>query len=357
MKLKDKINKFLYVRRMREGIVASTKKVKGDRSLSAEQKQQIEHFYQEQLGISVTNKWHEYFYKRTGQFSPKYIPSDLYYTQLIGKLNFFPFNEAYTDKCLTESILPNVPQPKTILKNVRGYYYVNGKAVSKKDAIALCQNLSDVIIKPALAAHGEGVKKFSCHDGITTIDGLTIEQVFDKYKSHFLIQEAIHQHEKMAELNPSSVNTIRILTYRSGMEVLVLYTVVRIGRMGFDVDNETAGGISAKINTDGTICKYAYGKPGVDQVETTDNGTVLDGFVIPSFDKAIQIVKDAHLQLPYFDLVGWDIAIQESGEPVMIEWNTWPELSQTANGPAFGEYTERVLSEIKERRNTRNRNW
>ena len=49
---------------MREGIVASTKKVQGDRCLSAEQKQQIEAFYQEQLGISVTNKWHKYFYKR-----------------------------------------------------------------------------------------------------------------------------------------------------------------------------------------------------------------------------------------------------------------------------------------------------
>ena len=60
-----------------------------------------------------------------------------------------------------------------------------------------------------------------------------------------------------------------------------------------------------------------------------------------------------HLQLPSFDLVGWDIAINTKGEPIIIEYNTWPELSQSANGPAFGDYTERVIKEIRNRPNTR----
>ena len=64
------------------------------------------------------------------------------------------------------------------------------------------------------------------------------------------------------------------------------------------------------------------------------------------------MVKKAHYQLPYFKLMGWDIAIEEDGTPTMIEFNTTPDLSQSANGPAFGEYTEMILKEAKSRNNT-----
>lgn len=357
MKLLDIFYKKKYQKKWRVGIKNSSSLVQSTIHLNKVQKKEIKNFYSRTLGINIVDYWHEYFYKRNGLFSPLYIPTDLYYTTLIGKFNHYPFNEAYSDKCLTELILPDIPQPETVMKNVRGYFYIGGKPVTKEDAIAYCSNLNNVIIKPSMAAHGEGVRKFSSTNGVTTIDGMTVGQLFDKYQKHFLIQKVIIQHEDMKRLNPSSVNTIRVLTYRSGMEILVLYTVIRIGRSGFDVDNETAGGISTRINPDGTLCKFAYGAPGNDNVEKTDSGVVLEGYKIPSFEKAVEMVKKAHYLLPHFDLIGWDVAIQESGQPILIEWNTWPELSQTANGPAFGEYTERVLNEIKDRFNTRNANW
>ena len=54
-------------------------------------------------------------------------------------------------------------------------------------------------------------------------------------------------------------------------------------------------------------------------------------------------MKDLHLRLPYFHLVGWDFGIDREGRPVMIEWNRCPDLSQTAHGPAFGDMTEEVV--------------
>ena len=335
-----------------KGVRKNIQKIHSERELTREQELEIKSFFKGLLGIDIPLDWHRYFYKRTGVYSPLYIPTSLYYTDIIGRINQMKFERAYSDKNLTEFILKGIKYPETVLKNMNGYFYLDGQAVDRETAIFACRNLDDVIIKPTMQSHGSGVKKFSSRDGITTIDNETVDHLFRRYRSDYIIQRVVHQHSQLAALNPSSVNTIRILTYRSGMEILVPYTVIRIGRQGWDIDNETAVGISTRINKDGTLARYAFGAPGNDYVEITDTGAILEGYQIPSYDEAIDTVKRLHLQLPYFNLIGWDISIDTEGDPVLIEWNVWPELSQSANGPAFGEYTERILKEIWNRPNT-----
>lgn len=347
-----KLKKFRVSYKLIRGVRKNTNKLNSDRDLSREQESEIKDYYRDLIGVDIPLDWHRYFYRRTGVYSVRYIPTSLYYTEIIGKINQMKFEKAYSDKNLTEFLLKGIHQPETIVKNMNGYYYLNGITVDESMAIQACWDLEDVIIKPTLQSHGSGVKKFSAQNGITTIDGESVEHLFSRYNSNFIVQKVVHQHQRMSDLNPSSVNTIRILTYRSGMEVLVPYTVIRIGRKGWDIDNETAGGISTRINADGTLAKYAFGAPGNDMIEKTDTGVVLEGYRIPSYEKAVETVKGLHLQLPHFNLIGWDICIDTEGDPVLIEWNVWPELSQSANGPAFGDYTERILKEIWNRPNT-----
>ena len=264
-----------------------------------------------------------------------------------------PYRDAYADKNMVDVLLSNVKHPHTILKRMNGYFYYENKPVSKQEAIDLCQTVSNAIIKPVLNHSGRGVRALEIKDGKTNIKEWTVEQLFDKYGQNFQIQERLRQHERMNELNPTSVNTIRILTYRSDMEILLIYSVVRIGRKGKVIDNQSAGGISAIIGEDGKLGKYAFGGYSDDKVEKTDTGTVLEGFEIPSYFKAIETVKQLHYQLPFFNLIGWDVAIDEEGDPVIIEWNADPGLSQSAYGPGFGKYTERILRELWPRKNTR----
>jgi len=335
------------------GVRSNIVKINNDRDLTSAQEKEIKQYWRDLLGIDIPLDWHRYFYKRTGVYSVKYIPTSLYYIDIIGRVNQFPMNEAYTDKNISYKLFPAEHQPEVVIRNVNGYYYSNDTPVNKLKAVGICNNLNDVLIKPTLKSHGDGVCKFYVKNGVTSIAGKTVEQLFDEYSPNFIIQKIVHQHPNMDALNSSSVNTIRILTYRSGDEILLLYTVIRIGKQGAEIDNETAGGISTRINADGTLCKFAFGAPGNDNVEKTDSGVVLDGYKIPSYDKAIDLAKRMHQHLPHFDLVGWDIAIDTEGNPIIIEYNTWPELSQSANGPAFGDYTERVLKEIWHRTNTR----
>lgn len=339
-------------RKYQNKIRASYTKLTKKKPLSKEQCKEIQDFYVSTIGHTVPIDWHQYFYSRTGVFSKKYIPTSEYKNNIIGRLNIYPFHLAYNDKNMTEVTLPHTPQPRIIVKNMSGYYYSGGKAITREEAIDVSRNLGEVIIKPSLTGRGIGVRKVCLHNGLVDNGDMTVRDLFDEYKADFLVQEVVRQHSDMAALNPSSINTIRFVSYRSGMTVNVVYSVIRIGRKGMCVDNESAGGISAVINPDGTIGKYAYGAPGVDMVEYTDSGVQLDGYKVPSFGKAAELVKSSHMQLPYFNLIGWDIAIREDGSPVMIELNLNPDLSQSANGPAFGEYTEEILRDAMSRKST-----
>ena len=321
-------------------------KLSDKRKLTKEQKKEIQSFYKSIIGKKITLFSHEYFYSRTGVYSKEYVPKSLFEVELLPKANKLSYREAYADKNMIDVYLPNVKHPHTILKRMNGYFYYENKPVSKQEAISLCQNIRNALVKPVLNHGGQGIQGLEVKDGVTNINGWTIEQLFDHYGNNFQIQERLKQHAKMNLLNDTSVNTIRIVTYRSDMEILVIYSVVRIGKKGAVVDNQCAGGISTVIGEDGKLGGTAFGGFTADGVGKTDSGVVLEGFEIPSYHQAIETVKRLHYQLPFFNFIGWDVAIDEEGDPVVIEWNAGVGLSQSAFGPGFGKYTERILREL-----------
>ncbi len=349
------LTKFLKMREMKKfekRITRNFKKLKHHRKLSKEQIKETQDFYINLIGKEVPLYCHEYFYSRTGNFTKEYVPNNIYHCELIPKANQTQFQKAFGDKNMCDIIFHGENIAHSILKNMNGYYYYEGKPVSEEEAISLCQNMDKVIIKPSNEAHGDGVQFFSVKDGITTLSGKRIEDLFKNYDKNFLIQEWISQHKDIAALNPTSVNTLRILSYRSKMEVLIIYSVIRIGRSGSVIDNQCAGGISTTIDKEGKLGKEAFGGFSDDNITKTDTGITLEGYQLPSYDKAIEMVKRLHLKLPYFNIIGWDVAIQEDGEPVLIEFNTAPGLSQSAFSSGMGEYTERIIRELWPRPNT-----
>ena len=327
------------------------------RHLTCAQRREIQDFYKKNIGHRVPLIWHKYSYSRIGVYSPKYIPVGVYRIEMIGRMNNFQMMSAYGDKNIADLLFPNILQPELFIKNSHGHFYAQGKSITRAEAVKRCQNLPAAVIKPSLSTRGAGVRLIEVKDGQTNLNGKTISQLFDDYGEDFLVQAKINQHPAMSALNPTSVNTIRLLTYRSGDEVLLVYTVIRIGRKGTIIDNESAGGISARINPGGRLAKYAFGAPGVDRVEQTDSGITLEGYEIPSYQKVVETAKRLHLAIPQFDLAAWDFAVDQNGEPLFIEWNTNPDLSQSAFGPAFGDLTERILKEIYTKKNTRQQYW
>lgn len=322
--------------------------------LSKGQGADIKAYFKKHFGREIPTYWHQYLYSRNGVYSEKYIPASIYFSELIYRLNNNAFGAPYADKGFYDTLFPDVNRPQTIIKNMNGCYFDRSRPISENEAVELCTNLDHAVIKPTLDGHwGIGVELFHTENGFVPELNKPLIDLFRQYKKNFIIQEKFEQHPEMAKLNPTSVNTIRVMSYRSNGEIKILYAVVRIGRKGKVVDNETAGGIKADINLQtGCIKGVAFGNPKEKTMPKTDSGVVLDNYSIPSFAAILEFVKSLHERLPYFNLIGWDISVDKNGNPVMIEWNRAAELSQVAHGPAFGEYTEEILSIVNREKNT-----
>lgn len=323
--------------------------------LTKGQEADIRAYFKKYFGREVPTYWHQYLYSRNGLYSEKYIPASIYNSEIIYRLNKFQFRHAYVDKGFYDTLFPDINRPKTIVKNINGYFYDDHNPLTEAEAIERCSNLSEAIIKPTLeGTWGQGVELIKTDNGMVPKLNCSIQDLFKKYKRSFIIQDHFEQHEGIARLNPTSLNTLRVMSYRRGNDVVILYAVIRIGRKGQVIDNETAGGIKADVNLEtGRIKGVAFGSPREPLMPNTDVGTVLDGYEIPCFSKVLDLVKELHLRLPYFNLIGWDMSVDKNGNPALIEWNRAAELSQVAHGPAFGDFTEEILSIVKSKVNTR----
>lgn len=359
--MKDKIKRFLQEREINQIEKSFEKTIKQSmqlcpmKPLTKGQEADIKAYFKKYFGREVPTYWHQYLYSRNGLYSEKYIPASIYNSEILYRLNTFRFGLPYADKGFYDTLFPDFNRPRTIIKNINGNYFDDSHSITKDAAIEICNNLNDAVIKPSLEGHwGIGVELFHSENGYIPELNTSLQDLFLKYKKNFIIQEKFEQHPDMAKLNPTSVNTLRVLSYRSNSEIKILYAVIRIGRKGKVVDNETAGGIKADIDLQtGRIKGVAFGNPKEKTMPQTDSGVVLDNYLIPAFSSVLEFVKNLHERLPYFNLVGWDISVDRNGNPTMIEWNRAAELSQVAHGPAFGEYTEEILSVVKREKNTR----
>ena len=191
-------------------------------------------------------------------------------------------------------------------------------------------------------------------DGVSSFDNTNREIITDQIKSYgndFAVQKKLKACKELEKLNPTSLNTIRICTYRA-LDKKVYYvpnSFLRIGGKGSVKDNVSSGGGSLHVSRDGSvgdrIFKYKSIKNG--SLEQDYGHT---NFVIPCFEAAISFAIDLHDHLPYFDFVGWDIAILEDYTPAFIEFNILPgvEAMQLTSGVIFGDYIDEVVERIKQ---------
>lgn len=320
--------------------------------LSSKQEKEIQEYFLKYFGKKVNLKWHEYFYYVNKDFSPKYMPTYIYYGKIIPKLNDSRIGVVYSDKNMIGKLVGGrVKYPKTYTKAINGVFYVDDSIVSKGDAIAACLDIKDGIIKHSIeSSQGKSVLRFKSSNG--NVDGKdcpkTMQELFDSYKTNFVVQDAIQQHPEMMKLNPTSLNTIRVMTYWSKKGIVALYSVVRMGRLGSVVDNASAGGIYCGVNPDGTLKEEAYTLSPLTVHKKTDTGIILKDFKIPMYDKIKAKAIELHQQLPYSKFIGWDLCLDADNEIELVEINAnCPGLFQAATGPAFGDYTEEILEYCK----------
>jgi hypothetical protein len=196
-----------------------------------------------------------------------------------------------------------------------------------------------IFIKPCTGSGGKGALRISKRNN--ELPNEIIPRFLESFLSgSYIFQDEVKQNKKLALLNPSTLNSMRIDTFKKpGAKPEILSAFLRVGRSNKCVDNTGSGGVWIGINlSDGTLKEFGFTDitaGGLLQNIHPDTGITFKGFQIPLFEEAKQLVVDAASWLPK-SLVGWDIAISEHG-PVLIECNSI-YYNMAASDIAYGGY-------------------
>ena len=289
--------------------------------------------------------YHRYYIDRTGKFDVRFIPDDIFAGYIDGYLNNRAIEPGIADKNYFDMYLRGFRMPKTYVHFINGIYEDESyNIISKEKALDILSEKEKITVKPSMSSYG-GKNVFFFENA--TRDEIK-RYVNNAPCQNLIFQETIKQSSKTAKLHPESLNTIRIMTLILDNDVKLLPCSFRMGVGKSRVDNASNGGIYCKINDDGTLSEVAYNTLGEKFISHPDGGK-FNQVRFDFMDKIKQLVKKAAQRFPHFRLIGWDIAIDENDEPLIIEANlTMSSLDviETVCGPLFGEYTEQVLNEV-----------
>ena len=315
------------------------------KELTKEQEQQIKNYW-EKYTNDFDIAYHKYYIDRTGKFDEKFIPDDLFVGYIDGYLNNRAIEPGVADKNYFDLYLKGFNLPKTYVHLINGIFEdENYNIISKEQAIKILLSASNITIKPSMASYGgKGVKFLNKPSKKELID------LFDNLgEDNLIFQETVKQSEVTAKLHPNSLNTVRIMTLILDGEVKVLpWAAFRMGIGNSKVDNASFGGIYCKINEDGTLSNFAYNALGK-RFDKHPDGGEFSSVKFNFMDQIKLLVKQSAQRFPHFRLIGWDIAITENNEPIIIEANltmSGMDVIETIGGPLFGEYTDKVLNEV-----------
>lgn len=172
---------------------------------------------------------------------------------------------------------------------------------------------------------GSKVYKLEVQDGIMMINNKVsqVEELISLTKTGiFILQKILIQHSSISRLNPSCVNTLRIITVHDGREIHKIGSFLRIGIGNSHVDNISSGNIACGIHDDGTLFSVAtdaYLEMGWLSTHPT-TGIPFASVTIPYYKEAVELTKQMHKAFHCFFIIAWDIAITATG-PVAIEGN------------------------------------
>lgn len=321
------------------------------KKMTSIQKSQVQTYFKKYYGRRIDLRWHEFYSSLNGKFYKNYLPTNLFYGKILPILNRQELFGVWEDKNMFSLLLAQANQPVTLFKNMNGLFFDSlNNPMTEDDCLSMLNN-SCFVIKPSIeTGGGKGVAMFVTNNGYTA-KGNSVIDLFKIYNKNYIVQKKIKQHPKIAELNHTSVNTLRMITYRTlRKDVVLLSSIIRIGRKGKFVDNRCDGGIFCGIcPITGKLKKIAYSLPSCETLYHSDENTIFENFEIPSFNIAKEKVLNWHSLVPYFDLIAWDICIDEQGKPLLVEYNLkFPDIDmmQIANGSLCGDYTAEVLARI-----------
>lgn len=321
--------------------------------ITVQEREELEQFWSQYLSPELRSKLINYRYydmynsvRREGEPLYQYLP-DSFYQPFIDEYFTNPQESApCDDKNMYDMYFHDLKRPVTVFRKIDGLLLdPNDGELTLKQVIDKCRDCGEVVLKPAkFSAGGRGILFWNAE---TDSPDKIAEYL---QNTRFVIcQEIIKQHHELNRLSPNSVNSIRMITVVFNDEAHLLSSVLRMGSNDARVDNFTNGGVASGIKPNGQLRNVAY-DVCANKYERHPLGAAFESVTIPNYSQCVDTVKVLARRFATVSrIISWDFAIDESGQPLIVEFNLTRggiDVHQLCNGPLFGDMTQDVLKEV-----------
>ena len=235
---------------------------------------------------------------------------------------------------------PYLKSKATFLKNFtrfihRGWLYV--PKASYEEFCDFLHKYRTIALKPQYSSWGIGFFKLTEEEFTSKEDP---KEFYQKLcEGRYLAEEFVQSCKELAAFHPSSLNTLRVITFRNGDRFEVFGGGLRVGNNGLCVDNAHGGGIFCEIDPEsGKVITDGLDEYSNSYVTHPMTGVPFKGMQIPRWKEVVELCKEASKELPCLRVVGWDVAILEDGTLELIEGNHSPGMNIVQAPAKHGVY-------------------
>lgn len=304
----------------------------GKISWSKSQQREFDEYWRLHYGRTIPNWWHRLYQAFNGEFRVDYVPEAFYSTKIEPRLVDYGYARVFEDKFFSPWILPyiadsSVVSPCIYLARSKGTYYgVDHRPMSMGAALRQALNIGASVLKPSTgSSSGKSISMLDIRQGKDINSGRPLEEIIASTKGDFLIQECIIPHASFAKLHPSSINTIRVITYIYEGELHHAPLSMRIGVGDSRFDNIHSGGISVGVSDSGCLQPTGYRLGYTDCLDSynahPDTGVVFAQCKLPCIPEMVSAAEQLHRGLPHVGIASWDLTCDKNGRIVLVEVN------------------------------------
>jgi len=326
----NKRGRLFFSRRKAHSLRKKLIKEKNHQVVDNELKKDLKSYSKETFGNNAYWPWLALYTEIRGEFKPGWLPDDYYTVILLDE--YCPEDARISNyKTFDHRLFPGFALEPLLVKVSGQFYDSNKRAQTIHEAQKVLNYYSKEVVIKEDSQLGGGSVKF--------IESTKIKLSDFSYLPNFIIQPLIKQHETLNRLSHNAVSTVRIITFlKDNGEIETKYSKFRFGVGDSRVDNTSAGGGFCFIDADGTLSEVAFDGGGTKMGNKhPDTGFEFKNTKIPNYDMILENCIKSHRIYPYVKIIGWDVTVNEKGDPVLLEWNADPGLwlSEALIGPRF----------------------
>lgn len=307
--------------------------------------------HQYKLKTKADKSYFDFYTSVTAISNPDYIPAPTYLLSLEPSLNDFRFVKTIENKALYDKDLLGVITPRTVLRKINGFFYDNNYnqlILSENFIKDLVSDYDKLVLKAAVdSGGGINLKFFTKREGRFYCDNVQLTGILLNQFPDFVLQEVIVQHDFFRQFNPSSNNTLRILTYKSvkDNDIHILHCLLRVGKVNSLTDHDNLGGVVVGITKEGTLNDFGCDFNGI-KFSNYNGINLLSLKSVPFLNEVKSMAMNIANQVYYARLLAIDFTIDKAGNPILLEINASGNGTcqyQMNNGSLFNDYTNEII--------------